>query len=221
MIHDRAKRHPILWKLVEEIGEANGERWQNQVGDFIREVKPNVTVETGVYLGTSSDRILRALDTNNQGVLWSIDPVYQFDPAPEVHPMDIYHHRWRQFRGLSVQGMPYVYRQTGPWDVFIHDSDHSALCQTYEYTLAWELLKPGGYLLSDDLTWSEHRSWDRFLKTKNMNYKKLGHCGVVRKPMSEPAPNIGRDELDTFVIGCMTLANEAAKLAGEPERYVL
>jgi hypothetical protein len=39
-------------------------------------------------------------------------------------------------------------------DIFYHDSDHSYVNQMLEYTLAWERIRTGGALVSDDVNWS-------------------------------------------------------------------
>jgi predicted O-methyltransferase YrrM len=39
----------------------------------------------------------------------------------------------------------------GPCDIWLHDSNHGQTWQSFEYSLAWNLLAPGGVLLSDDV----------------------------------------------------------------------
>ena len=41
-------------------------------------------------------------------------------------------------------------KKLGAVDLFIHDSNHFYYWQVFEYRTAWEVLKKGGFLLSDD-----------------------------------------------------------------------
>jgi predicted O-methyltransferase YrrM len=50
--------------------------------------------------------------------------------------------------------------ELGEIDFFIHDSEHSYECMTFEYQQAWKYLKPGGLLVSDDISWNA--SFDDF-----------------------------------------------------------
>lgn len=59
--------------------------------------------------------------------------------------------RWNLRIGRSQRELPLVLSGVEEIDVFIHDSDHSIPCQLFEYELAWEWLRTGGILLSDDI----------------------------------------------------------------------
>lgn len=152
-----------------------GERWQNRVVDFIHEIKPDIVVETGVYVALSTRKFLTALDTNDRGNLYSCDP------DPIVEPK---HPRWTLVREPSYVGLPKLFETVGPWYMFIHDSDHDVECQTYEYELAYRCVKAGGYILSDDYTWGtpQHYAWDKFVAKYDLpKMEPLGSCAITQK----------------------------------------
>ena len=108
-----------------------------------RAKKPDVVVETGVASGTSSSYILRALDKNAQGKLYSIDvPWYTvtqnwkgaFADGVKTNPIemqsgwiipDYLRDRWDLTMGLTSEKLPALLKKTGKVDVFFHDSEHS------------------------------------------------------------------------------------------------
>jgi hypothetical protein len=111
-------------------------------------------VETGVGQGITSRFILKAL-ARNAGRLWSVD----FPPPlhPEVHhqigaAVDAADRgRWIYVEGQSRQRLPWLLRQVGPIDLFVHDSRHSADNVLFELRQAWAALRPGGAALVDDV----------------------------------------------------------------------
>lgn len=229
MIYDYIReKYPILWGYIER--NEKGDRFQNALGNFIREVKPAVVVETGVELGLSSDRILKALEDNGKGMLLSCDADYPFpySPTPEIMPIylpttSFPSSRWRTYPKESIYALPEIFADTGPWDVFLHDSDHGVGCQTFEYELAWHCVKPGGYILSDDYTWGspEHHAFARFCERHGLASRGfLGSCIVVRKPENPADPLLIMGSwfelwLNKKVREALDLANNAAIAYGE------
>lgn len=120
----------------------------------VRLMRPNVVLETGVHDGLSSALILRAMSRNEEGCLVSID-------LPDINlPMGVdgpgwlipeeLKSRWQLCLGDSRRMLPVVARKHAPIDIFIHDSDHSAEFQTFEYRTVRPLLAGDGALLGDD-----------------------------------------------------------------------
>lgn len=161
-----------------DAGNALPNHYQDRLPEFLRRIRVEIIVETGAATGISTDRILQALDEKSAGVLHSIDP------APTAGLFEIDHLRWIPHRALSVDAMPTIFAASGPWDVFLHDSDHGVWCQTFEYELAWQFVRGGGYLLSDDRTWGSppHDAWRLFCMRHHLTPFELGACGVVQKP---------------------------------------
>jgi len=135
----------------------------------VRKFVPSVVVETGVAQGVSSYVILKALQTNGKGKLISIDlpnrnpegyvsrdgtrnAVYTpqgLEPGWLV-PSEL-RTFWELKLGASSEVLPTI---SIPIDVFYHDSEHSYENMTFEYEWAYNHLKEGGILASDDVKWN-------------------------------------------------------------------
>jgi predicted O-methyltransferase YrrM len=136
---------------------------------FVRAVRPQVVVETGVELGVSSAYFLQGLKDNGAGDLWSIDlptvgasagrvnqdgrldqsHVGSLEQVGQAVPERLRGH-WHLSLGDAKELLPKL-EAPAPWDIFFHDSDHSRAHMMWEYETAWPRLRPGGFLLSDDV----------------------------------------------------------------------
>lgn len=151
-----------------------------------RLIKPEVVVETGVKDGYSSSFILFALEMNKKGRLYSID--LPNTPGQELKDgmhtgwlvPEEFKYRWNLVRGSSQEKLPILLRELQKIDLFFHDSEHSYENMMFEFNRAWEYLKPGGYLLSDDIT--ENKSFFDFVQDRNCkSYLKLFKLGIIIK----------------------------------------
>jgi hypothetical protein len=121
---------------------------------IVRRFKPDVVVETGVHDGLSSTLILRAMARNDRGRLISIDlpsidlPIGVDGPGWLVP--DYLKSRWCLSIGDARQLLPVLAKRYAPIDIFIHDSDHTAEFQEFEYRTVKPLLSESGLLLTDD-----------------------------------------------------------------------
>jgi len=139
-----------------------------------RLVRPKTVVETGVATGVSSAFILKALDENALGTLYSIDlPRYQTEPSSHgpdsslssepggptiplgkepgfVVPTEL-RKRWKLALGPSQGLLPKLVDQLGEIDIFFHDSAHSYETMTFEFETIWPKIRGGGLLLSHDV----------------------------------------------------------------------
>lgn len=117
---------------------------------IVRIVKPMNIVETGVANGHSSFFILNALLKNQSGTLHS------FDVSKNVGKLiaEDEKKRW-DLNILPLERKKSVFRDTMKKfvkiDMFVHDSNHFYYWQMLEYRTAWQVLKDGGLLLSDDV----------------------------------------------------------------------
>jgi predicted O-methyltransferase YrrM len=141
---------------------------------LVRDTRPAVCVETGVCNGVSTTMMLAGIARNGAGILYSID--YP-EHAGEAYPPDAFwpgkkgavvppgrqpgwivpeplRSRWRMTIGRSQEALAPLLDALGTIDLFLHDSEHSESCMRFEYELAWEHLRPGGVLVSDDVTWN-------------------------------------------------------------------
>jgi predicted O-methyltransferase YrrM len=120
----------------------------------IRVKKPSVVVETGVARGVTSSYLLKALEANGQGHLYSIDlPMLRKEAEAEVGSLvdSSLKSRWTLLLGPSLHEIKKLQKKVGKIDIFIHDSDHSYKNQKKEYLLALNWLNPKGFLISDDV----------------------------------------------------------------------
>ncbi len=136
---------------------------------LVRLVVPDVVVETGVANGASSRFILEAMERNRRGILHSIDlPNQEYtigegrwarernleDRAPGWLVPPELRERWHLHLGDSQVILPKLLSDLGEIDIFIHDSKHTYEHMCFEYETAWPHVKPGGFLLSDDVNWN-------------------------------------------------------------------
>jgi len=135
---------------------------------LMRILKPEIVVETGVAAGVSSAYILKALEDNGEGELFSVDltnyeleyfPKLGLDPVaiiPEgkepgfVIPAEL-KRRWHLNLGKSQEILPQLLKEIGPIDSFLHDGEHTYKSMMFEYKEAWRHLRNGGLLLSDNV----------------------------------------------------------------------
>jgi predicted O-methyltransferase YrrM len=120
-----------------------------------RHLGPAKVVETGVARGLTSRFILEALARNGAGHLWSIDrpPPLRRELREEVGAAvgNRFHDRWSYIRGSSRRRFPGLLSRLGQIDLFVHDSRHSEYNVRFELDRAWAALRPGGFLVVDDI----------------------------------------------------------------------
>lgn len=171
-----------------------------------RAARPLCAVETGVWRGISSSYLLAALAREDRGELHSIDlPTYeptgrtnrdgQTDRASVTAPSSVgdlvpdeLRPRWHLSLGDAAELLPRLLGELGTIDLFFHDSDHSYPHMTFEFEIAWRHLRPGGWLTSDDVTWSEgaRAAWADFCRGVDRPpyryFSRDGNRGLLRKP---------------------------------------
>jgi Methyltransferase domain len=117
-------------------------------------LRPHTVVETGVGHGVTSRFVLEALAKNGAGHLSSVD-VPPMDPelrrqvGMAVGGRHAEH--WTYIQGSSRRRLPGLLSRLGQIDVFIHDSLHSARNVRFELDRAWNILRPGGVIVVDDI----------------------------------------------------------------------
>jgi len=149
-------------------------------------------VETGVARGLTSRVILEALSANGSGRLCSIDlPPFMREPGSEGETgaavREGLKRRWTLVRGSSRRRLPRLLAELGTIDLFVHDSRHSDRNVSFELTRAWGALRPGGFLLADDV--HHNRAFASCVKRFGMppaivcsSDDRKGFFGVIRKP---------------------------------------
>jgi predicted O-methyltransferase YrrM len=168
-----------FWGIIERSSGYNTGRLGDEEGirlyTLVRELKPEIAVETGVCNGFSTAFLLLALDRNDMGELHSLDLPdvigEEYDPgtfwegkrgaaippgkAPGwVIPAEL-RARWQLVLGRSREELPPLLERLGPIDFFMHDSEHSYECMHFEFETAWPALREGGILVADDWDWND------------------------------------------------------------------
>jgi predicted O-methyltransferase YrrM len=111
-------------------------------------------VETGVAYGWSSLAILLALERMQHGCLVSSDMPYAHRSGDRyvgcVVPAEM-RGRWKLHQRPDRDVLPRVVQSWPAIDLAHYDSDKSERGRSFGYTLLWEILRPGGLLVSDDI----------------------------------------------------------------------
>jgi predicted O-methyltransferase YrrM len=147
--------------------------YQDRLPELFKLTRLNIVVETGCSEGVSSHYLVTAMDAQNFGQLHSVEA---FSEKPFYHPRLHFH------SGFSERVLPKLQVSLGPWDMFLHDSDHEEQCQTFEYAFAWDAVRHGGIIATDDPDWGTHRAWAKFLAKHNVQDQKLGAARYFIRP---------------------------------------
>jgi predicted O-methyltransferase YrrM len=149
-------------------------------------------VETGVCNGVSTAFLLLALERNGEGELSSVDlpeiagEEYEagifwdgkggavIPPGKEpgwMVPPEL-RARWKLVLGRSQDELPPLLEQVGTIDFFMHDSEHSYECMSFEFRAAWAALREGGVLVADDV--NVNTAWVEFAREVGRDPEALG-----------------------------------------------
>ncbi len=121
---------------------------------IVRALRPNVVLETGVAYGVTSTFILKALETNGQGLLHSVDlPPLGRDANRFVGALvpQSLRRRWHLHRGSTRRVLPKLLPSLGSVGLFVHDSLHTYRTMEYEFAAVTPRLAPGSMLIADDI----------------------------------------------------------------------
>jgi predicted O-methyltransferase YrrM len=125
------------------------------VYSVVRASSAEFVVETGVARGVTSRVVLEAFRRNPQpGRLVSVDlpPLSgSWESAGRTAVPVGLRSSWTYLRGTSRQVLPRIAKAYPVWDVFVHDSGHTFRNMRMEFELAKPSVRPGGWLLADDI----------------------------------------------------------------------
>lgn len=163
---------------------------------LLREVQPEVIVETGTAAGGYTAFAMAALAHNGKGKLISIDlpPVtgaghmiltIDRDDIGYYIPKQ-YREHWDYREGDAKVLLPQVLTDVKA-DVFIHDSLHTTTHMLFEYAVARALMPENSLILSDDIMWNG--AFQNFLAGNKM----VGYA-----PYSRPNTGVCVNAFDTF-----------------------
>ena len=167
---------------------------------LLRDVRPQVAVETGVCNGVSTAFLLLALEDNGAGELHSIDlpevagAEYEegtfwdgkggavIPPGKEpgwMVPPEL-RERWHLVLGRSQDELSPLLDRVGQIDFFMHDSEHSYACMSFEFRTAWPALREDGLLVADDV--NVNSAWAEFTREVGREPEALGpKLSMIRK----------------------------------------
>lgn len=133
----------------------NGDRQLAQLCYALcRATKPAVFVETGVAYGVTSAFILKALEVNGRGRLYSIDRAPFARNAKNfigaLIPEDL-KVNWKLYRGQSKKILPGLFSELKQVDIFLHDSRHTYSNMNLEFQTAAPYLSNRSILIADDV----------------------------------------------------------------------
>ncbi len=170
----------------------------------VRALKPLVVVETGVAAGLSSACILSALERNGVGELHSVDlpnAEKEYLPGLGVKPSailpegkspgflvpEILRSRWHLHLGDTRDVLPKLLSSLPGVSLFLHDSEHTYEAMMFEYETVWPHLRPGGILLSDEVSWNNaFPDFCRRYGLKPVYFWSTGLGGVIKSAPAEP-----------------------------------
>lgn len=162
---------------------------------IVRARRPKIMIETGGTPGKSTAFILRAMEKNKAGHLFTIDWPPQEVASERLEQRDKFHHqmprgknsnwvvpeylRKRQtlLLGKSKELLPALLETTANIDMFLHDSDHSYENMMWEFETVWPKLRANGLLLSDDVL--DNRSFFEFCLRKGLQSTSVFNLGVA------------------------------------------
>ncbi len=141
---------------------------------LVSHLRPGNVVETGVAHGLSSRIMLEALQRNGEGRLSSVDlPAMTILERREEIGAAVtseLRDRWRYLEGSSRRRVVPLLRQLGEIGLFVHDSMHSTRNVRWELKQAWRALRPGGFVVVDDVDF-------------NWGFEQFLGAGEDRKPL--------------------------------------
>lgn len=162
--------------------------------DIVLKTKPNIIVEIGVYGGKSLVPMACALSTNKKGIIYGIDPwdnlaslqgvenesnIGYWSTVPLQEIMEGLIFKIRQFnleqqikliRGTSLEVEP-----IHDIDILHIDGNHSDVTSYIDVTKWGPLVRSGGWIIFDDMTWYENGKYTnaRAVEWLNTHCKKF------------------------------------------------
>jgi hypothetical protein len=161
-----------------------------------RILRPDRIVETGGTPGKSSSFILRALERNGAGHLWTVDLAPPSAGGRELSPCEGHAftphgltsgwaipsallERHTVVSGDACEKLPPLLRSLGSIDIFIHDSDHSYEHMMWEFEAAFPYARSGGVIWSDDVLGNS--AWPDFCCSHGLERCDFTSQGAARK----------------------------------------
>lgn len=146
-----------------------------------RLLKPDNIVETGIRAGACASYILKALQTNNKGVLYSIGKPESIERGCGWLIPDYLKHSWELIEGRSYDILEPLLEELGAVDLFLHDSENTYEIRTHEFQLAWRYLRQGGLLISHGIDYND--AFKDFCYSIQTDGRTVRSIGALFKPL--------------------------------------
>lgn len=175
---------------------------------IVRAKRPQVMIETGGTPGKSTAFILRAMERNNTGLLYTIDLPPAMNSATRLSKHVMWHEslpagavsgwvvpdylraRHTTLIGKSSDRLPPLLQMLGSLDIFLHDSDHSYENMMWEFETSLPKMASDGLILSDDVM--DNTSFFDFCRKHNLDNTHVFNLGAAcinknSKPLNRKA----------------------------------
>lgn len=121
---------------------------------LVEHLQATHVIETDVAYGWSSLAILLSLRRRPGAHLISVDMPYVRRGTEDfvgcVVPETL-HPQWTLIRLPDGEGLPTAITTLGTVDLCHYDSDKTYVGRLWAYSIMWDVLRPGGYFVSDDI----------------------------------------------------------------------
>lgn len=158
--------------IVGDTGGGTSPERGRQLFDWVREHKPTDCLELGFAHGVSTVYMATALQANGQGSLTAVDNRSALDREPSAADLlgrgsldgrvelvyESTSYNWFLHRRLREQLADGAIRPV--YDFCFLDGAHTWVDDGFAFFLVDKLLRPGGWILFDDLPWKLDERWD-------------------------------------------------------------
>ena len=166
-------------RLLDELSDRQARKFGREMDMYLpihtmiymlgRKLMPGKAVETGVEKGGSTYMLLKAMQANHTGHLWSVDKHkywrYRGQVTACIGPLvtqDL-KPRWTFIKANAQKRLSSILETVGELDMFGALQGHTFAVQKHETELAWPLLRSGGVFVLDRPDWNDGKYLKSFL----------------------------------------------------------
>ncbi|HEY1481720.1 MAG TPA: class I SAM-dependent methyltransferase [Candidatus Acidoferrum sp.] len=148
-----------------------------QIYEFVRQTKPDRTLEVGLGFGFSTVFFLAAIHANGKGRHLAIDP-YQIITWNGIGlarhkvlgtPEGVFEHTFED----SVQALSRLIREKRRFGTILIDGDHRFDFTLVDFSLASFLCEPGGHIILDDMWMPSIQRVASFIRSNRPNFTEV------------------------------------------------
>ena len=155
--------------------------------DSVKLLKAKRVIETGVAYGWSSLAILKAFNSKDNHILYSVDMPYPNKNNENYVGIVVPNYlkkNWKLIRKPDRPGIKEALAKIGgKIDLCHYDSDKSWWGRDYAYPILWNSLNPKGLFISDDI--QDNLYFSQFTKQHSLNFAVIEFegkfVGLIRK----------------------------------------